>query len=68
MPPSTRRERLRVDPLLLREGTSRNGWQPTADACLPCDPTYINPDGSPKIVSSEVNQTVTLTRLDDDKH
>src|SRR5438874_13645833 len=24
----------RVDPLLHREGTSRNGWQPTADALL----------------------------------
>jgi hypothetical protein len=23
-----------VDPLLRREGTSRNGWQPTADALL----------------------------------
>src|SRR6266550_2142589 len=23
-----------LDPLLLREGTSRNGWQPTADALL----------------------------------
>jgi hypothetical protein len=29
-PPS----RLGVDPLLRREGTSRNGWQPTADALL----------------------------------
>jgi hypothetical protein len=31
------------------------------------DPTYINPDGSPRIVSFEVNQTVTLTRPEDDK-
>ncbi len=23
-----------IDPLLLREGSSRNGWQPTADARL----------------------------------
>jgi hypothetical protein len=23
-----------IDPLLRREGTSRNGWQPTADALL----------------------------------
>src|SRR5437879_4010215 len=25
---------VRIDPLLRREGTSRNGWQPTADALL----------------------------------
>src|SRR5207245_4042357 len=29
--------RVGVDPLPRREGTSRNGWQPTADACLPFD-------------------------------
>src|SRR5947208_3945533 len=25
---------MEIDPLLRREGTSRNGWQPTADALL----------------------------------
>ena len=29
-----RRGTVTLDPLLRREGTSRNGWQPTADALL----------------------------------
>src|SRR5439155_22932576 len=51
---------VRIDPLLRREGTSRNGWQSTADALLTMEllrqPVAAGGNGSPVFAVSRVSR------------